>query len=78
MSYLPEARKNIVEMIEAAMLSTMTEVQEASFSEPYADENLNLMLEAVTASFERLMKRSPNRAALLRTFALTLLDNTEK
>jgi hypothetical protein len=75
---MPEARKHIVEMLENAMTSTMTEFQEQSFREPYSDENLNLMMEALSESVGKLVAASPNRAALIQTFAYGLLDNVEK
>jgi hypothetical protein len=77
-TYLPNARRNIVEMLDNAMTATMIEVQEQSFREPYTDENLNLMLEALAAAAGKMVAKSPNRAALIQTFAYGLLDNVEK
>ena len=76
--YLPEARKTIVEMLEAAMTSWLETMQKESFSEPDADESLNLMLEATAISLNKMLARNPNRAALLQTFALNILDQSEK
>lgn len=76
--YLPEARKNIVEMLESAMTAWMEQVQKESFSDPDAEENLNMMLEATAISLNKLLVRAPNRAALLQTFALNILDQVEK
>ena len=75
---LPEARKNIVEMLDNAMTAALTEVQEMSFSDPYDDGNINLLLEAIAAATAKLVERSGNKDALLKTFAFSLLDTVEK
>ena len=77
-NYLPDARKNIVEMLEAAMKAWLVEMQEQSFSDPYEDESLHMMLEATATAIGDLLEKNPNRDALLRTFALDILDNTKE
>lgn len=76
--YLPEARRAIVEMLENAMTAWVASMQEQSFGNPYDDESLNMMLDATATSLSKLLAKSPNRAALLQTYALNILDQVEK
>lgn len=77
-TYLPQARKNIVEMLDTAMTAWVIEMQEQSFSKPYDDESLDMMLEATATALGKLLEKSPNRDALLKTFALNIIDQVEK
>lgn len=77
-TYLPEARKNIVAMLDNAMTAFLKSVQKESFSDPYATENLELTLEATASAVRKLINGNPERAALLKTFALELLDQSDK
>jgi hypothetical protein len=77
-TYLPEARKAITEMLEAAMTAWLIEMQAQSFDDPFEDESLQMMLAATAEAVSKLLMRSPNHDALLHTFALNLLDHVEK
>lgn len=76
--YLPEARRNILEMLESAMSAWIVTMQEESFSAPWHEESLNLMLEATAVSVGKLLAKNPNGDALMRVFALNLLDTTKE
>lgn len=72
--YLPEARRGILEMMDLATAAWLESMLQESFTDPDDDENIEIMLEAVASAVAKMMEQSQHKDALLRTFALNILD----
>ena len=70
----PEARTAIVEMLTTGMHAWLVEMQEGSFSRPYEAESLEILLDATATATAKLLEGHADKDALLRTFALEVLD----
>lgn len=77
-TYHPEARKQIVQMLEAALTAFYVSMQQESFDIPGDTVNLSLMLEASEGAVSKLVAKSKDSDALLRTHALGILDHVKE
>jgi len=73
----PEVRKQVRHMMETGFTAFFTTMKAESFSEPDTAESISIMLEAIADSASNMVADHPDREALLKTFALDILDRLQ-
>lgn len=73
----PEVRKQLSNMLESSITALLLSLRTEVFTDPNCDANLEILTEATAAALATLAKDSQNKDAILRTFALNILDQTK-
>lgn len=73
----PEVRKQLSSMLESSITALLLSLRTEVFTDPDTDANLEILTEATAAALATLAKDSQNKDAILRTFALNILDQTK-
>lgn len=73
----PEVRKKLSSMMESSITALLQSLRAEVFTTPESDTNLEILTEATAAALATLAKDSQNKDAILRTFALNILDQTK-